>query len=215
MAANVVVKWDDAAFLRAVQESTGAALDAAAETLVDNTRRNLSRQGVGEGRSKNAVKEIERGRALLRDVNAGRTTFASLSRPKQRLFRIAETLARIGNVDPPGGMPRFRSGTLARSITYSRPATDKRNIGPAANVRYARIHEFGGVIEHPGGQPFLIIDGRFVPLGKGKRGMGVTKPYTITMPARPYLRPTLERSRIQIRLVFDAAMKDAMRRRGY
>lgn len=212
---TATVEWDNGPLLRAVGKSTETALDATAEVLVDNTRVALSRQGVGLGRSKNAVRQIELGRQDLARVRRGQLDFGTLSKARQRRFAVAETLDRIGDVDPPGGVPRFRTGNLHRSIMQERTGPDKRKVGAGAYLPYAAIHEFGGVINHPGGQPFLIIDGRFVPLKKGRKGMGVTKPYTITMPARPYLRPSLERSRIQMRLTFEAAMKQSMKAEGY
>lgn len=78
-------------------------------------------------------------------------------------------------------------------------------------VKYATANEFGATINVPGGQPFIILDqskirGRgmhkaSIPLPdgramlflkKGKRGMGVTKPHTITIPPRPFIRSTVD-----------------------
>lgn len=60
-------------------------------------------------------------------------------------------------------------------------------------VPYARIHEFGGTINHPGGTPFFIKDGqlRFVRKANGAR-FAKTKPHPIVIPARPYITPALE-----------------------
>lgn len=57
-------------------------------------------------------------------------------------------------------------------------------------VPYARIHEFGGTIKHPGGTPYKIVDGRAVFVSKAEGAdLPKTKPHDITIRARPYLRP--------------------------
>lgn len=64
-----------------------------------------------------------------------------------------------------------------------------------SKLPYAAIHEYGGVINHPGGTPYFIKNGelRFVrkrhPLAAK---LPKTKPHIITMPARPYLNPALQ-----------------------
>lgn len=60
-------------------------------------------------------------------------------------------------------------------------------------VPYARIHEFGGTINHPGGTPYFIRDGviRFVRKANGAR-FPKTKPHPIEIKARPYITPALE-----------------------
>lgn len=81
-------------------------------------------------------------------------------------------------------------------------------------VMIAGVHEFGAVINHPGGQPYIIRDARkhssretrrqrgsYIPLkdgkemvflSKGKKGMGVTKPHKIHIPSRSYIRSTVD-----------------------
>jgi hypothetical protein len=60
-------------------------------------------------------------------------------------------------------------------------------------IPYARIHEFGGTINHPGGTPYYIKDGelRFVRKANGAR-FPKTKPHPIEIPARPYITPAME-----------------------
>lgn len=61
-------------------------------------------------------------------------------------------------------------------------------------VPYARIHEFGGTINHPGGTPYFIgADGKakFVSKAAGA-GLPKTKPHPIEIPARPYITPAME-----------------------
>lgn len=93
-------------------------------------------------------------------------------------------------------------------------------------IMIATTHEFGATINHPGGQPFYIVDPTndkwrskmFTPKGKlnkrgksvsaasavlsdgsmmvflpkGKKGMGVTKPHEIVIPARPFISTTMD-----------------------
>lgn len=61
-------------------------------------------------------------------------------------------------------------------------------------IPYARIHEYGGTINHPGGTKYYFgPDGdiRFLP-NTARRFVGITKPHPIRMPARPYLAPAVE-----------------------
>lgn len=61
-------------------------------------------------------------------------------------------------------------------------------------IPYARIHEFGGTINHPGGTPYFIgKDGKakFVSKAKGS-DLPRTKPHPIEIPARPYITPAME-----------------------
>ena len=61
-------------------------------------------------------------------------------------------------------------------------------------IPYARIHEYGGTINHPGGTKYYFgPDGdiRFLP-NTARRFVGITKPHAIRMPARPYLAPAVE-----------------------
>lgn len=64
------------------------------------------------------------------------------------------------------------------------------------DVEYARIHELGGVIQHPGGTPYFIgEDGMAVFVRKDDpraADLPKTKPHQIVMPARPYLRPAAD-----------------------
>ena len=97
----------------------------------------------------------------------------------------------------PGTPPGWRTGRLANSTDWDSPGKLRRRVG--TTVEYARIHEVGGTIRHPGGTRFITVGGRFVPLSERKalelrlRGywVGKTKPFNITMPRRPYLKPSL------------------------
>jgi len=68
-------------------------------------------------------------------------------------------------------------------------------------IKYARIHELGGTIKHPGGTPYVFGDkGQAIFISKDRakqlradgRNIKETKAHSITMPARPYLKPGME-----------------------
>jgi hypothetical protein len=88
-------------------------------------------------------------------VRSGLLDFSTFGKARKRAVNIAANLSRIGDVDPPGGMPRKRTGNLAASIRSEADGPLKRRVGPNSTVPYARIHEFGGPM--PGGRPYLII----------------------------------------------------------
>lgn len=59
----------------------------------------------------------------------------------------------------------------------------------------AAVHELGATINHPGGTPYMIGPGGkavFVSKAAGA-GLPVTKPHTIVIPPRPFMRPTIAR----------------------
>lgn len=69
-------------------------------------------------------------------------------------------------------------------------ATQKHEGTDLTNAEIGAVHEFGATINHPGGTPYLIKkDGmaQFVSKSKGK-DLPKTKPHTITIPARSFLR---------------------------
>ena len=58
----------------------------------------------------------------------------------------------------------------------------------------AAIQEFGAHIDHPGGTPYKIVNGRAVFVSKAEgAGLPVTKPHPIVIPPRPFMRPTVAR----------------------
>ncbi len=68
---------------------------------------------------------------------------------------------------------------------------------PVAQI--AMVQEYGATINHPGGTPYKIgADGmaRFVAKASAEAaGLPVTGPHTITIPPRPFMRPTVEREK--------------------
>jgi hypothetical protein len=63
-------------------------------------------------------------------------------------------------------------------------------------VKYAAIHEFGGVIKHPGGTAYIVIAGQgavWISNAKAETMANVkrTAAHDIPMPERSFLRSTL------------------------
>lgn len=89
-----------------------------------------------------------------------------------------------------------RTGTLRRSIHIETIAVKPKAalVAIGTDLEYAAIHEFGGVIHHPGGTPYILIDSqvRFVSKANAPAGAPVTAPHDIPVPARPYLRPAFD-----------------------
>lgn len=73
------------------------------------------------------------------------------------------------------------TGRLRNSITGKLKGNDTLEVGAGTNVVYARIHEEGGVIKAKNA-PYLHfqVGGRWV------------KTKQVTIPARPYVRPSIE-----------------------
>jgi phage gpG-like protein len=122
----------------------------------------------------------------------------------------------------PGTPPGSRTGHLRNSITWNRSGDLKRRVG--TNLEYARIHELGGTIQHPGGTHYIMTSGGAAFLSDEKAlrlkqqgyWVGSTRPHAITMPKRPYLVPTLARmsGSGKLQRAFNAAMKRNLRARG-
>lgn len=100
-----------------------------------------------------------------------------------------------------------RSGALSRSIQQRLTINATSVYGyvySSGDVKYAAIHEFGGVIQHPGGTKYIIdaavggeIRTRFVSNLFPGPVAGVTKPHAIPMPERSFLRSGLRDKSVQ------------------
>ena len=118
----------------------------------------------------------------------------------------------------PGDPPGSRTGRLRNSIKWTKSGRLRRRVG--TNLEYARIHELGGTINHPGGTDYIVTSGGavFISEEKGLRlrqqgyWVGRTKPHAINMPKRPYLVPTLNRMAASGKLskVFNNSFRVAM-----
>lgn len=105
------------------------------------------------------------------------------------------------NPNKGAGTLRVASGRLFQSFTRNKPGNHTEVtieegaivLKVSTDVPYAAIHEYGGSINHPGGTPYMIVDGgRILFLKKGDaRAIGVTKGHVINIPARPYVAPAL------------------------
>ncbi len=109
----------------------------------------------------------------------------------------------------PGTPPNNDSGVLAGNI-------EAAIVGPAhaqvsSNAPYAAAQEFGATINHPGGTAYFIGDdgmAKFVSNAEATADMPRTKPHTITLPERPYMRPAAAKNReATVKMVRDAVSR--------
>lgn len=114
-----------------------------------------------------------------------------------------------------GQVLKNRTGTLRRSINQEVKVEGYSIIGTiGTNVEYARIHEEGGTIHHPGGTAYMATpDGvRWVrndnPLASR---LPRTRAHDIPIPQRAFLRPALEAGREPAVSDIRAAVERAVR----
>jgi phage gpG-like protein len=115
----------------------------------------------------------------------------SIKGPGNRLRHIPST---------PGQPPGVRLNRLRPSIAIERTRL-RRRIG--TNVKYARIQEFGGTVNNPGGTPYIVTDKGAVFISKKKadeleadgKTVKRTKPSKATLPPRPFMQPGYEAAR--------------------
>jgi phage gpG-like protein len=126
-------------------------------------------------------------------------------RPKLRatiqslLFRL-QALVQDGKLS--GQVLNIRTGNLKASIHQSGPQETGTGVSGAVysdgSVKYARIHEFGGVIRHPGGTAYIPItaEGRVAFISNAAAEEMRSPPprtaaHDIPMPQRSFLRSSL------------------------
>lgn len=91
-----------------------------------------------------------------------------------------------------GQVLHVRSGTLGRSITYRLTDSLHTLLGTVGtNVRYARIHEYGGVIHLPAMVPRRARALRF-EIGNAVVFAMRVRAHDVTMPERSFLRSALD-----------------------
>ena len=81
-----------------------------------------------------------------------------------------------------------------------------------SGIKYARIHELGGIIHHPGSQarnfPYMVFFWK-------KRGFWArfkkTGPHDIPIPQRAYLQPAFEESLPRVKMLIQLAVDKAYR----
>lgn len=92
-----------------------------------------------------------------------------------------------------------RSGRLSSSVhpvDQSSGETISAGAGGGAGVPYAKIHEYGGTINHPGGTAYFVsaLLGRTFFVSNASAlaaSLPRTQPHTIDMPERSYMRSGL------------------------
>ena len=102
---------------------------------------------------------------------------------------------------PPGSPPSLVTGNLRRSVRKIQTKRIARGVyegGTGPTAVYARIHELGGVIHHPGHRERLKV---LVKAGNG---------YEIHMPKRPYVKPSTERARTRAEQAFIDRVRRAL-----
>lgn len=125
--------------------------------------------------------------------------------PKNNTNRLRNLYNNLSDALQPGGIGNvskweFKQGKYSLEFGFN-PMT-KVTQGPRqGDLRYGLLHEYGGTIPHPGGTPYIVVEGGkavFVSIAKAQeieaktgRKLPVTKPHSITMKARPFLRPGL------------------------
>ncbi len=143
----------------------------------------------------------------------------TLSKTTGRVTGKNATGRNLYRASSPGTPPGTRSGRLRNSIDWNRSGNLRRTVG--TNLEYARIHELGGTINHPGGTNYTIgSGGRAIFLSQTKadqlrsqgRFVGRTRPHNIRMPRRPFLVPTLRRMETSGRLqaIFSGTVRRQM-----
>lgn len=104
-----------------------------------------------------------------------------------------------------------RSGLLQASL-FSEVVDDGDGImgKVGTDTPYAAIHEFGGIIKHPGGTAYLLNAGGLAQFVSNSSDLAAnlprTKPHDIPMPERSYLRSTLAERQAEIRDAMTAAV---------
>jgi hypothetical protein len=125
--------------------------------------------------------------------------------PKNSGSRLRTLYGNLTRALQPGGKgniskSEFKQGKYTLEFGFD-PTTKVTQGNRQGDLRYGVLHEYGGTIPHPGGTPYIVVEGGkavFVSIGKAQeieaktgRKLPVTKPHSITMKARPFLRPGL------------------------
>jgi phage gpG-like protein len=125
----------------------------------------------------------------------------------RRVNRLTTELADRVRRKLSGEVLQVRSGDLRASIDQAVEDSGSEITGKvfsSGDVKYARIHEYGGTINHPGGTPYIItrdFGALFiskVTASHFRVPPPVTGPHQIPIPERSYLRSSLAEMRDQI-----------------
>jgi len=119
-----------------------------------------------------------------------------------------------------GQVLRNKTGVLRDSISPSVRADGNSIIGQVAtNVEYARIHEYGGEIHHPGGTAYMFdkSSGRAIFVSNNSMWAHLlprTAPHLIPMPERSFMRTALQEMEPDIRATFENALSEVVSKLG-
>lgn len=203
--AKVTIKDGFGDYAARLRKASEAGMDAGAFVVEERVKLDISRLGRSpSGRRQNVDFSdfLERAEGLVDPPGGTPRVRTGLLRRSITVERTKPGLRRIG---PAAGLV-YPGGT------------------PVGVV--ARAHELGATINHPGGTPYIIVSGRdgapravflskkstYKAGKKAKQQRGAsrikkalakggvvkfTKPHTIRIPKRPFLRPALSKSRVQ------------------
>lgn len=135
---------------------------------------------------------------MLGDLKDDRQTLRAIAMGMRAGSVVLQTFV-IQNLS--GRLIKVRTGNLRHASFVDAPRIEGRTVyvlyGASSRAQYSRIHEFGGVIRHPGGTPFFFKNGEIIYVRKetGLRlGLPVTKPHLIRIKERRMYRDAGERS---------------------
>jgi len=148
-------------------------------------------------------------------VNLKRFRIGVIARTARMLQLIGQEVATRSTEDYLSG-PRpdklgRRSGDLARSVNYK---VSGNRVVIGSNLRYARIHELGGVIKAKGtlsNRAARTIGFGREPMLTFKIGDRWVSKAQVTIPRRPYLRPALKDARFAIQSIIRRESREALR----
>jgi phage gpG-like protein len=134
----------------------------------------------------------------------------------RKTYDLAEKLKSKVQQNLTNKILRIRSGKLSRSIfeQITNNATEVSGRVYSAGLKYARIQEFGGTIDHPGGTAYLIDSksglAKFVS-NKDELASHLprTKPHKITIPAHHYMGAAFDEMKPEIKAGYEEAVKGA------
>lgn len=186
------VEWRGEEFLRDIERAASDGIDAAGGVVASGIRSKINRQGTPTSRG--GFLAFARGGTFRR-----RNQAAAGNRAAARDVALNESIAGLGGfVDPPRvGSPRTRTGTLLRSILTKRGRTSDEGVRIGSGVRYADVHEFGSR------GPIVPKTKKLLSWVTGGRRFFAK---SVTIPARPFIRPGFESSK---QAAFEAFVAEA------